>query len=79
MDWSEKQFPPSWQLGRPSTFSPCVLSGLSQAGRLAGAGNKELAEISLPTSEAWLRAEETSWPWDPEQRGWCPTARPWGA
>lgn len=79
MDWSEKQFPLLWQLGRPRTFSPCLLPGLSQAGGWAEAGKKELAEINLPTSEAWLRAEETSWPQDSEQGGWCPTARPWGA
>lgn len=45
----------------------------------AGSGNKELAEINLPTSEVWLQGEETSWPQDSEQRSGCPTALPWGA
>lgn len=81
MDWSEKQFPPSWQLGRPSTFSPWILSGPGPCMKWdrAGSGNKELAEINLPTSEVWLQAKETSWPQDSEQGGRCPTALPWGA
>lgn len=35
--------------------------------------------MDLPTSEVWLRGEETRWPQDSEQGARCPTALPWGA
>ena len=44
----------------------------------AGSGKKDLAAMDLPTSEVWLREEETRWPQDSEQGNRCPTALPWG-